>query len=245
MARFVIVHGAFEGGWCWEPIVERLRAAGHDAVAPDLPGSGDDTTPVEQVNLRAYVDKICGVLRSSDEPAVLVGHSAGGITITQCGAECPDRIDQIVYVSAFLPKNGQSLMDLVKLPEGADDEVQQNMIVEGDNPPVARLPAEAAVNVLYGECDPEVAREAASRLRPQSAVPFAEPVSIDDNAPVTRRYVVCTKDRAIPPALQWRMIRESPCADVAEIATDHSPFYSAPDELTRILIDFAAKSSAR
>jgi len=242
LARFVIVHGAFEGAWCWAPIAERLRAAGHTVQNPDLPGSGEDRTPVEHVTLDAYVDSTCEVLRSEEAPAVLVGHSMGGMVITQAAARCPEKISQLVYVSAFLPKNGESLASLAGLPEGADDGVQLNMVVEGD-PPVATLPAEAGIQVLYGECDPKTAAEAAAQMRPQAAAPFTVPVEIDDGARIPRRYVFCTKDKAIPLALQRRMVREAPCEDVAELHTDHSPFFSAPDDLTRILIDFAAKDS--
>ncbi|HLS48611.1 MAG TPA: alpha/beta fold hydrolase [Actinomycetaceae bacterium] len=240
MSRFVIVHGAFEGAWCWEPIAERLRAAGHTVSAPDLPGAGDDDTPVADVTLAKYVESICAILNSAEEPAVLVGHSMGGIVITQAAADCADKVSQVVYVSAFLPKNGQSLQDLAALPEGQADGVQQNMVVEGD-PAVATLNAEAGAEVLYGECDPETQQWAASMLAPQAARPFVEPVQIDDDAEVTRRFVFCTKDKAIPIELQRRMARESAVVETAEIATDHSPFFSAPDELTRILVDFAAK----
>jgi pimeloyl-ACP methyl ester carboxylesterase len=242
LARFVIVHGAFEGAWCWEPLAERLRAAGHTVQNPDLPGSGEDRTPVEEVTLDAYAESTCEVLRSEEEPAVLIGHSMGGMVITQAAARCPERIAQLVYVSAFLPRDGQSLQTLAGLPEGADDGVQSNMIVEGD-PPVATLPAEAGRDVLYGECDPETATWAAGELRPQAAAPFIVPVEIDDDAGIPRRFVFCTKDKAIPLALQRRMVRESPCEEVAELHTDHSPFLSMPEELTRILVGFASRST--
>jgi len=241
MARFVIVHGAFEGAYCWEPIADRLRRAGHTVDNPDLPGAGADTTPVEDVTLQAYVDRTCEVLRGDEEPAVLVAHSMGGMVTTQATAQCADRIAQLVYVSAFLPEDGESLKSLASLPEGAADGVQRNMVVEGD-PPVATLPAEAGREVLYGECPPGVADEAAAKLAPQAAAPFVEPVRIDDDHGIPRRYVFCTKDKAIPLELQKRMVREAPCVETAELHTDHSPFYSMPDELTRILVDFASRS---
>lgn len=240
MSRFVIVHGAFEGAWCWEPIVDRLRAAGHTVQAPDLPGAGEDDTPVEDVTLAAYVSRVCEMLNSEPEPAVLIGHSMGGIVITQAVAECGDKVSQVVYVSAFLPKNGQSLQDLAGLPEGAGDGVQKNMVVEGA-PLVATLNAAAGAEVLYGQCDPRTQQWASDMLRPQAARPFIERVQIHDDAPVTRRFVFCAKDKAIPIELQRRMATESPVVETAEIETDHSPFFSAPDELTKILIDFAKK----
>jgi pimeloyl-ACP methyl ester carboxylesterase len=242
VARFVVVHGAFEGAWCWEGLAERLRAAGHSVDNPDLPGAGEDATPVEQVTLDAYTESTCDVLRSDPEPAVLVGHSMGGIVITQAAARCPESVAQLVYVSAFLPRNGESLQSLAALPEGAEDGVQSNMVVEGD-PPVATLPEQAGREVLYGECDPQTAAWAAAKMRPQAAAPFTTPVEIDDAAGIPRRYVFCTKDKAIPLALQRRMVRDAPCEDVAELHTDHSPFLLAPEDLTRILTEFAARST--
>ena len=119
MARFVLVHGAFGGAWCWEPIVAPLEAAGHSVEAIDLPGSGDDPTPAGEVTLDAYAERICSVLGEREEPAILVGHSAGGMAITQAAARCPQRIVGLAYVAAFLPQDGQSLVALTQLPEGA------------------------------------------------------------------------------------------------------------------------------
>lgn len=241
MSRFVVAHGAFEGAYCWASIAERLRAAGHKVQTPDLPGLGEDPTPPAEVTLKMYVDTICDVLRSDDEPAVLVSHSMGGIVATQAAALLPDRVAQHIYVSAFLPKNGGSLLSLAGLPEGSDDGVLRNMAVSGE-PAVAILDAESGAEVLYGECEPDVAQEAAARLRPQPMEPFHAPVEIDDNLTIPRRFIVCTKDKAILEKLQRRMIRESPCEEVAEIQTDHSPFFSAPEELTRILLEFASRT---
>lgn len=139
MARIVLVHGAFAGAWCWEPALPGLRAAGHEVDAVDLPGSGEDPTPVSEVSLDAYADRVCSVL-AQGPPAVLVGHSMGGMVVTQAAARCPEHVAALVYVAAFLPADGQSLVDLVSLPEAADDQVQANLVVHGD-PPVARCPS--------------------------------------------------------------------------------------------------------
>src|SRR5262249_54749531 len=112
MARFVLVHGAFAGGWIWGPLQERLYAAGHTAIAFDLPGLGDDQTPPGQVTLEAYASRLCEVLVAGREPAIVVGNSMGGVVITQGAARCPQRVAALAYVAAFLPKDGQSLLDL-------------------------------------------------------------------------------------------------------------------------------------
>jgi pimeloyl-ACP methyl ester carboxylesterase len=113
MARIVLVHGAFSGAWCWEPVLPCLRAAGHTAQTVELPGSGEDRTPVAEVTLEAYAARVGDAL-GEGAPAVPVGHSMGGIVITQAAAPYPDRVAALVYVTAFLPGDGQSLMDLIR-----------------------------------------------------------------------------------------------------------------------------------
>ena len=156
MARFVLVHGAFSGAWIWGPLVERLKAAGHSAEAFDLPGLGDDQTPASEVTLDACAARLCEVLAASSEPAVVVGNSMGGISATEAAARCPERVAALVYATAFVPKDGQSLLDLTKLPEGAGDQVQANITIEGE-PPVAIMPAAASRHALYGSCAEDVA----------------------------------------------------------------------------------------
>ncbi len=90
------------------------------------------------MTLDAYADRVCEIL-DGGEPAILVGNSMGGIVISQAAARQPDRVERLVYVAAFLPGDGQSLMDLTALPEGAGDRVQANVVVSGD-PPVGVLP---------------------------------------------------------------------------------------------------------
>jgi pimeloyl-ACP methyl ester carboxylesterase len=243
MARFVLVHGAFHGAWCWEPLAAELRSAGHDVDAIDLPGSGHDTTPVANVTLDSYANRICQALGDRPGRAVLVGHSMAGVAITQAAERCADRIAQLVYVAAFLPHDGQSLVDLAGLPEGADDQVQANMVVEGE-PPVATMPSSAAPDAFYGSCTAEQIAWAMERIGPQPIVPFVTPVDLDGAAAaIPRSYVICSRDRALPPALQRRMSQESDCAQVVEIDTDHSPFLSATSELAATLDRFGANGA--
>jgi pimeloyl-ACP methyl ester carboxylesterase len=240
MARFVLVHGAFHGAWCWEPFVAELAGRGHAVSTLDLPGSGDDPTPVEEVTLDAYAARICDALADEPEPVVLVGHSMGGMAIAQAAARCPERIARLVYVAAFLPADGQSLVDLTKLPEGAGDMVQENMVVEGE-PPLATMPAAAAREAFYGLCPPERAAWATERLRPQALAPFVTPAQLGDGATrVPRAYVVAAQDRAIPTALQRRLVADNPDVDAVELDADHSPFLSRPAELAAALERFAA-----
>jgi pimeloyl-ACP methyl ester carboxylesterase len=241
MARIVLVHGAFAGAWCWERLAPLLEAAGHVVETLDLPGSGEDQTPVEHVTLDAYADRVCAKLGERDEPAVLVPHSMGGMAATQAAARCPERVAHMVYVAAFLPQDGESLLSLTQLPEGEGDQIQANLVVDGD-PPVATLAPAASLDAIYLSCDDSVSTWAISQQRPQPVVPFTEPASLPKGAfdDIPRSYVICTRDRSIPPALQRRMLGAARITDVTEIATDHAPYLSAPEELATALNERAA-----
>jgi len=240
LARFVLVHGAFAGAWIWKPLIESLKASGHTAEAFDLPGLGDDQTSPAEVTLDACAARLCDVLASGPEPAIVVGNSMGGIIATQGAARCPARVAALVYAAAFIPKNGQSLLDLANSPEGAGDQVQANITLSGD-PPVATMSTAASGPALYGSCTPNIAAWAIAKQRPQPVAPFATPVSIPHGAidGIPKYYVLCKRDRAIMPVLQRRMIADNPCIAVVELDTDHTPQLSMTDDLARALDTFA------
>jgi len=138
-----------------------------------------------------------------------------------------------------------SLLDLTKLPEGDGEQVLANVVVEGE-PPVAVMPAAASRHALYGSCTEDVAAWAIAWQCPQPVSPLPVAVSIPRGAlnGINRYYVLCTRDRAIPPPLQRRMIAENTCADVIELDTDHTPQLSMTNELAKALHRFATHSSA-
>jgi pimeloyl-ACP methyl ester carboxylesterase len=241
MARFVLVHGAFGGAWCWERVKTQLEAAGHAVETLDLPGAGDDETPVAGVTLESCAARVCEVLTEGDEPAVLVGHSMGGVVITQAASDCPYRVRSLIFVCAFMPANGQSLLDLTHLPEGASDMIQANIVIEGE-PPVARLPDEAAVAAIYNGCTSEQTAWAMARRRPQPVAPFATPVDIDEEvlARIPRSYVLTKRDNSMAPALQRRMIEDQGVERIVELDADHAPYLSATDDLVAALLELGA-----
>src|SRR5258708_39155095 len=125
-------------------------------------GEGGDSMCGGGVRWDRYGSRVCEVLAAVSEPAFVVGHSMGGIVATQAAARCPERVAALVYVAAFLPKDGQSLIDLLKLPEGAGEQVLSNVVVDGE-PPVAVMPAAASRHALYGSCAANVAAWAIAR----------------------------------------------------------------------------------
>jgi pimeloyl-ACP methyl ester carboxylesterase len=232
--RFVLVHGAFVSGWIWTPLAERLEELGHAAETPDLPGSGADPTPLEEVTLDSYTERICELLDASAEPSILVANSMGGIVISQAAARRPEKVKRLVYVAAFLPGDGQSLVDLTRLPEGADDLVQATVVVSG-NPPVGTLP-ESTCRASNEDCPPEVMDWAVRRTGSQVFAPLAQPASLTPEFErLPRTYVICSRDRIVPPALQRRMVTDGRVADVVELDAGHHPQLSRIEELAGLL----------
>jgi pimeloyl-ACP methyl ester carboxylesterase len=237
MARFLLVHGAMGGAWCWEPVLPGLRAAGHDVEAIDLPGGGADRTPVAEITLDRYADAVCDAL-AGGPPAVLTGHSMGGMAITQAAGRCPELIAALIYVSAFVPQPGQSLLEITQLPEAAGDSVQANLVVQG-NPPVATMPPDAAPEALYHCCTDEQVAWALPQRGAQPVIPFTQPFTLGGDgeafAALPRAYISCLQDRAIRLPVQRRMYTAAGCDPVIEIDTDHSPWLSRTDELVAAL----------
>ena len=112
-ATFVLVHGAWHGGWCWRRVADRLTAKGHYVVAPTLSGVGERShLPPDGINLTTQINDVVGETKWKDlDHLVLVGHSYGGMVITGVAEQLHERIAAIVYLDAFLPADGQSLAD--------------------------------------------------------------------------------------------------------------------------------------
>ena len=115
MATFVLVHGAWHGGWCWQRVVKQLNERSHEVFAPSLTGLGDRAHLLcPEINISTHVDDIAAVFRSYDlEDVVLCGHSYGGLVITGVADQMPGSIRSLVYLDALVPEDGQSMFDTI------------------------------------------------------------------------------------------------------------------------------------
>ena len=235
MATYVLVHGAWHGGWCWHRIVARLQQASHRVMAPDLLSLGIDGTPPGLVTLRAWTDQIAALVETSKEPVVLVGHSRGGIVLSEVAERIPERIRVLVYVTAFLLEDGRSLADSVA--DQPESLVPPAMIVADDHQ-TATLRDAAIREAFYGRCSDDDVALARSLLKPEPLAPLATPVRTTAArfGRVPRVYVECNTDRAIPHRAQRQMQSALPCRERVTLESDHSPFFCCPDELTAVLL---------
>ncbi len=235
---YLLVHGAWHGAWCWRKVAPLLEARGHTVVTPDLPGHGEDKTPVATVRLEDYTERICQIASAQTEPVILVGHSMGGVVITQAAENCPRQVRALVYMCAFLPRNGESLTSLGR--RDAESLLNPNIVRLADG--VLGLKPEALHGAFFENCTKEDEAFGRSRLTPQAAAPFGVPVetSADGWGRIPRYYIECSHDRALTPKLQREMQKHSPCQKTFSIDTDHSPFLSAPEKVADILLQIGS-----
>lgn len=239
MTFFALVHGGAHGGWCWEEVVPRLEALGHQCSAPDLPfGEADGVSE--------WADEvIASIPPATNQDVVVVGHSLGGIALPVVAAR--RSVKRLVFLAAMVPIPGKSLMDVYAAEPDAVTVSGVKEALHGEPAPElvdpddadadadAVMPWARARESFYLDLPEEVARRAWRRLRPQGMLPFTEPCPLDAWPDVPSTYIVMTDDRAVNPQWSRRVATGRLGADLIELPGSHSPFYANPEELVRVL----------
>jgi len=235
MSTFVLIHGAWHGAWCWHKVTPLLQARGHTVLTPDLPALGVDRAPLPSATLQSYADRVCVTLSACSESVYLVGHSMGGIAITQAAEAMPHKVKTLVYLTAFLLPSGRTLLEEAQADTGSA--VLPNLVFASDQSS-ATVKSDAIRDVFYADCSPSDLALAQTLLVPQAAAPFATPIqsTAERWGSVPRVYIECTADRAISLATQRSMQARLPCKRVLTMSTSHSPFLSAPEALAEHLL---------
>ncbi|MFC3172795.1 alpha/beta fold hydrolase [Novosphingobium bradum] len=227
MARFLLVHGAFHGGWCWYRLVAELERRGHRALAPDLPGHGRHAAPAAEASLARYADHVATLARAEPDPVILVGHSMGGAVITAAAELAPQAFAAIVYLTAFLAPDGGSMaggLSALPAPGGL----------------IAHDPK--AEPLLYHDCPAEDVVLARLCLTAQPRQPLVDTIRHTPQrwGSVPRHYIGCTLDRVFPIAGQRAQAEAQPGTRWSELPSGHSPFFAMPDRLADALEQVAA-----
>lgn len=233
MSQFLLIHGACHGAWCWHKAIPEFEKRGHRAQAIDLPGQGQDQTPLGNVTLDTMVDRIVTALTEIAGPVVLVGHSMAGMVISATAEKAPDRIKTLVFLCAFLPRDGESLLTM-----GTGTPVRKNMIVDADHIS-GTIMLDKVRELFYHDCTDADVAYASARLRPQALGAHSTPVHLTQErfGRIPRVYVECTEDHALAIEMQRDMVAKSPPIDVRTLHSSHSPFLSMPDKLAATLTD--------
>lgn len=237
MARFVLIHGSWLGAWCWREILPRLAARGHEAVAPDLPGHGEDRTPPESVTFQDYVDRTLAAVHASPDAPILVGHSMGGAIIRQAAGLAPDRIRALVSIAAVLPPPGATMLGVV---EGLDPDYLAQILWAPDRR-TARISPEGVRRFLCSGCPAPVVESVLPLLTPEPVAPYETPLFFHASNALNY-YIECLQDRIVPITLQRTMHADVPADRVYSLESGHAPYLSMPDELALVLQRIAARS---
>jgi len=224
------VHGAWHGSWCWERLVPLLAARGLATRTLDLPSVHGGSAArgrapglaADAAAVRALID---AVSRERGGPILLCGHSYGGMVISLAAAR-ERRIARLLYLCAFMPQEGQSLL----AAGGNRYAPWVRMLDEGRTLP----DLEQAAEVFYQDCDRSLQHSAIARLKPQWAAAFEEPVARPAWAEIPSTYLLCARDQAIPVSMQRELFAPRASA-VLELDCGHSPFLSQPQALAQAL----------
>ncbi|RCR71318.1 alpha/beta fold hydrolase [Larkinella punicea] len=232
---FVFVHGTFADESAWQLIKPKLEQAGYSVVAFNLPAHGTDPTPVSKANFELYVSTVVQKINAISGKVVLLGHSMGGMVVTQVAEQIPAKIEKLVYLCAFLPKNGQTLYELAS--SDTESLLGRSLHPEADGL-TASLPPNVLVQVFAVDA-PEAIQKEVAKTRPEPLAVFAAKASLTDAnfGKIPKYYIKTLKDEGVTPTLQQRMIDGYPgkIAKIYTMNTSHSPYWAKPDELVTIL----------
>jgi pimeloyl-ACP methyl ester carboxylesterase len=224
MATFVVAHGAWSAGWGWKKMHPLMSGRGHRLVTPTYTGLGERGHLARpDIDLDTHIADILGVFKFEDLTNVnLIGHSYGGMVATGVADRARARIAQLIYIDAFAPQDGDSVIDL--LPPAA--RVQRQATPDGMMPPLPMPPDTAPEDRAW--CDP-------LRL-PQPAKAFEQKLKLQNGAlTLPRHYIYCTRNA---PDDRFRPFYERAKREgwgTTEIDSSHNPHITCPDVLTELL----------
>ncbi|HTV29261.1 MAG TPA: alpha/beta fold hydrolase [Xanthobacteraceae bacterium] len=229
-ATFVLVPGAWHGGWCWNRLVPLLEASGHRALTVTLAGLGDRAHLAgPSINLNTHVTDVASLLEMDDlNDVILVGHSYGGMVITGAAERSPKRIRRLIYLDALVPTHGQSAFDLnsAQFRERLEKEAKE----KGDGYKIAPI-----VDILGIE-DAKDLEWVRARLRPHPIGTFSEPVDAPAFASkIPSTFILCKRFGFGETAERCR----GKGWPVFEIDSGHDAMIIKPRELSELLVTAA------
>jgi alpha-beta hydrolase superfamily lysophospholipase len=194
--HFVLVHGAWHGGWVWDGLLEALRESGHTGQALTLPGHapGDKRAGITMAD---YVGAVEAALKSQARPVVLVAHSSAGFLLQQAAPRVPDKIEQLIFLNAFILPEGKAQFDLVP------PDASTGMTAAANASPDLSVPVleDFVRNALAQDVSRQDQDRLLARLAPQPLALFTTPVSAPGFASLgtKKTFLFCKDDASLPP----------------------------------------------
>jgi pimeloyl-ACP methyl ester carboxylesterase len=231
----VLVHGAWADATAWQAVVPLLKAQGHEVIAVNLPGHGSDATSFANISLQTYVEVVKNAI-GDRKNVILVGHSMAGLVISQVAEEIPGQIKSLVYLAAYLPQNGESLLSLAK--QDADSHVGKYLQIDQATGS-ANVAKDGVIDVFAADAPAQVGEYIANNIKPEPLAPLATPVTLTNEkfGSVKKIYIHTTDDHAVSFTLQNLMVKNNGhVSKEYSLPSSHTPFISMPDKLAAILL---------
>ena len=231
----VLVHGAWSDASAWDAVVPLLKAQGHEVIVVNLPGHGKDTTSFAHINLQTYVDAVKTAI-GEEKNIILVGHSMAGVVISEVAEQVPDQIKELVYLAAYLPHSGESLL-LLSTKDGGTH-LGKDLIIDQEHGR-GIIKKEFVTDVFVADAPKNVAEYVVANFKTDEPLaPFADKVALTDAnfGSVKKVYIYTTQDHAVSFPYQQEMVKSSKVAKAYTLKTSHTPFISAPSELADIIL---------
>lgn len=235
-ANFVLVHGAWHGGWAWQPVAQRLRSAGHRVTTPTLTGLGERSHLVEaETNLATHVEDLVLHLRMEDlTNVILVGHSYGGMVVSGVLTRSADRVGKAVYLDALVPEAGESLADIAG---DAATERWELLLEKGEMIPP---PPADTWGHRWGLVDPTLKAWVAERITAQPPATFLQRVQDSPwSGSAGYFYIRCAGNPNPVFATMADKVRNNDRWRYIELDSHHDAMLLSPVALTRVLLDIA------
>src|SRR6202000_2939674 len=226
----VLVHGAFEDAQVWGHVTTKLQTDGYKVVAVELPGRPGAPAAPDKVSLDLYRDTVVTALNTFHRPAFVVGHSFGGIVIADAAETAPKKVKTLVFVAAYLPQDGDSLVSMAQ--KDADAKIGPHLQIEKEKG-MASIEYSARAD-LFANGAPEALRQAIPDLiLDEPLAPLATPVKVTSAnfGKVDKVYIHTAFDQVISPAFQAQMVASTPVRTEYTLQTGHTAFLTNPDEL--------------
>jgi len=233
---YVLVHGAWADESAWGAIRNQLAIHANVEVV-NLPAHGADNTYGAGIGLNEYVKTVTAAINKYSEKVTLVGHSMAGVIISQVAEMMPNKVDKLIYVSAYLPKNGESVQ-LINTKFYGDKPI--DIFELNKDYSLIAVKKEAIPQVVCADCSTEMKETLKKYHRAEPVKGFNDKVRLSSNFLKTPKYYISTKnDNAVPYLLQQQMIKDNGTVKkVLEMETSHLPFVVKPNEFLQMLVQF-------
>lgn len=219
----VLVPGAFEDVHVWDGVAAKLTADGYRVLPVNLPGRPSMPLALDKVNLDVYRDTILKAIAGERQPVVLVGHSFGGITISTVAEAAPEKIKTLVYVAAYLPKDGESLLSLAN--QDRDAKIGPHLqIVEAKG--IASVEYAARADLFANNAPEGLRKVLPDLIIDEPLAPLATPVHLTAGryGATDKVYIHTALDQVVSPYLQNLMTAATPVRLSFTVNTGHTPF---------------------